>query len=153
VTDPVVDDAMLASIELVQRSGATGFEVGYLDENPANPRWWAKAQYRGARLQVDEHRTPAAAVDALAARILEGGMCATCRLTGTTAAEIDRRAAAGLAPGRDMCLWARHGRHWVAGCLDPAAEAARLESPTARRQPGQPLNRAARRRAAREANR
>ena len=149
MTGPGDDFEMLAAVELVQRSGATEFEVGYLDENPANPRWWAKAQYRGARLQVDEHRTPSAAADALAARILEGGTCTTCQLTVTTPAEIERKAAAGLAPGREMCQWARFGRHWIAGCVDPAAEAARLESPTARRQPGQPLNRAARRRAER----
>lgn len=152
MTGPV-DAEMLAAVELVQRSGATEFEVGYLDDNPANPRWWAKAQYRGARLQVDEHPTPSAAAHALAARILEGGKCTTCGLTITTADEIERQAAAGFSPGGDMCQWARFGRHWIAGCVDPIAEAARLESPTARRQPLQPLNRAARRRAERQGKR
>lgn len=145
------DDRMLAAVSLVNRSGARGFEVGYLDDTPdaRDARWWAKATYRGAALAVEDFDSPDAAADALARRILDGGQCTMCELTVVTADELVERAVEGLEPGDERCLWARHGRHWIAGCADPAAEVARLENRDARTRPGQPLNRAQRRKAGR----
>lgn len=145
-------DTVVATAELCGRSGATNFEVGYLDDDVPSEqaRWWAKAQYRGRRLQVDEQSSPVAACEALAARILDDGMCTTCGERVVTAATLEANEAAGLAPAQVRCVWVRHGRHWIAGCVDPQAEAERLDDATARRQPAEPIpNRAARRRASR----
>lgn len=113
---PTLDeDALLAAVELVGRSGATDFEVGYLDDNvPADEaRWWAKAQYRGARLQVENHRGPAEAAEALARRVLQGGQCTHCggRIHLGGAPRALRR------HGR-VCAWKREGRRWERGCRD-----------------------------------
>jgi hypothetical protein len=148
---PEHTDAILACAELCHRSGATQFEVGYLDDDvPTDQaRWWAKAQYRGDRLHVDEQPSPAHACQALATRILGGGHCTTCGVTVTTTTELAAADAQGLQPASQRCVWARHGPHWIAGCVDPTVEAARLDSATARRAPSQPLNRAQRRTAGR----
>lgn len=150
-----VKEPLLAAIELVERSGARDFEVGHLEEG-ATPcalgRWWAKAQYHGQRLYADEHVSPAHAADALARQILEGGQCTLCGLTVATAQQLVEKAAEGLVPKTECCLWIRRGEHWIAGCVDPDAEARRLES-AVRSGPGQMVNREQRRRAGRQSRR
>lgn len=96
------DPAIAACADLVGRAGASKFEIGYLDDDPENPRWYASAFYRGARLTADDHRTPAAAATALAGRILAGGTC-RCRRPVT------------LADG-DGCRWRLVGTRWEPGC-------------------------------------
>lgn len=144
---------MLAAVDLIGRSGATGFEVGYLHEDvPAEEAaWWAKAQYKGARLQVEGQRGPVEACEALARRVLLGAKCAHCHglvalsdrgavafgssmVDGSTWT-IDQARAAG------QCRWTRMGARWARGC----EVAAGPDAP--------PLNRAARRRANRRAGR
>lgn len=55
---PLDDDALLATADLVGRSGATGLEVGYLhDDVPAElASWWATAHYQGARKSKRKRR-------------------------------------------------------------------------------------------------
>lgn len=108
-------DALIAGVDLVGRSGAKNFEVGYLDDDvPVHlARWWAKAQYQGARLQEDEHRGPVEAVEALARRILDGGVCTHCggrTHLGGAPRSMRRRGA--------VCAWKRRGDRWERGCRD-----------------------------------
>jgi hypothetical protein len=107
-----------AAIELIGRSGAKSLEVGYhplydaagneLDEavTPAKRyRWWAKAQWKGAVLAVDDHPGPNVAVEALAERVRRGATCAHC---GRLIAWGSRR--------RRYCWWREIGGRWTPGC-------------------------------------
>lgn len=118
------EDAMLAAVDLVHRSGASNFEFGYLEEDVPidQARWWAKAQYRGAVLSVDEHRDPVAAAEALARRVLRGAKCVGCNRTVSLS---------GIVHNGRTCRWTREGRHWMAGC--PAGRA-RLEERIAQKE-------------------
>jgi hypothetical protein len=109
---PLDKDALNAAVDLVGRSGATHFEVGHLDDTEfaADARWWARAQYRGARIFTEDHVGPAEAAEALARKVLEGGLCTGC----------ERRVRLGPADevGRftNRCSWARVGDRWERGC-------------------------------------
>lgn len=104
-------DRLVAAVDLVGRSGATNFELGWLDDDVPveDARWWAKAQYRGARLTVEDHAGPVEAAEALACRILDGGTCTHCG--GTTVI--------GPAPTTvgAACRWTRTGNRWERGCV------------------------------------
>jgi hypothetical protein len=99
------DDAVLACADLVGRAGASEFEIGYTGDE-TDPRWYAHAKYRGARLQVQDHRDPTGAAMALAARLMRG---ATCRC---------RRPVA-LSDGAKGCRWRLVGQRWEPGCDAP----------------------------------
>lgn len=102
------EDALIAAVDLVGRSGGKKFEVGYLDEDVPSDRarWYASAQYRGARLIAENHRDPVQAAEALARRILDGGMCTHCKKTVFLSGP----------QGRKRCRWTRNGKKWVRGC-------------------------------------
>jgi hypothetical protein len=94
-------DAVVACADLVARTGAREFELGYLDDDVPveKARWYAHAKYRGARLTCEEQASPEAAADGLAHRLLDGGICTGCNgLVGTE------------------CRWHRDGTAWVRGC-------------------------------------
>lgn len=60
-TFPGMDqDALDAAVDLIGRTGARGFEVGFLgDDAPAaKARWYAHAQYAGARVIAENHPGP-----------------------------------------------------------------------------------------------
>lgn len=63
-------DAVIACADLVGRAGATQFKLGYLhDDVPIEEAgWYAHAQYRGARITVDDRRSPSEAALAFAER-------------------------------------------------------------------------------------
>lgn len=127
-TDHLDEDALIACVDLVGRTGATGFQIGYLhDDVPADQAgWWAHAQYRGARLSAQDHKSPTDAADALARRLLEGAKCAHCgglvalsdagavayesHLVDGTPWTVEQARAAG------QCRWTRAGRRWERGC-------------------------------------
>jgi hypothetical protein len=123
-----------ACADLAGRTGAREFQVGYTHDDPANPGsphpgnpgWYAHAQYRGTRLMVEGFREPAAACDALAARLLTGAQCQGCGklvtlsrhgelaqdstlVTGVTWTK-EEQAAAGL------CRWRLNGGRWAGSC-------------------------------------
>lgn len=100
-------DALDAGVDLVGRTGATGFEVGYLhDDVPIGEAgWYAHAKYRGARITTEHHRGPVEAVEALARQLLHGGMCTHC------GKRISLQGNSGKA-----CRWTRDGAKWVRGC-------------------------------------
>lgn len=132
-SSPLDTDAVLACVELVGRTGAKNFEIGWLNDvgEPAfaqhGPQWWAKAQYRGERLFVEDFAMPDEACQALAERLLYGAKCTHCGglvalsdegafafergylMDGTTWTA-DEAAAAG------QCRWERVGAHWKRGC-------------------------------------
>lgn len=129
---PGLDDEgkarMFAAIDIVARSGGKSFEVGYLDEDvPAHlARWYAHAQYKGARISADEHPGPVEAAEALAWRLLEGGQCTSCRrLIGLEGHE-----------GGGPCRWHRVGDCWVPGCLDTTEVVDYIEARRAQRERG-----------------
>lgn len=96
------EPAVTACADLTGRAGASMFEIGYLDDDPANPRWYASAFYRGMRIMVEDHRTPGEAATALAAKILTGGTC-RCRKRVTLT-------------GGEGCRWTLVGSKWQPGC-------------------------------------
>lgn len=101
------EDALAAAADLVQRSGGTKFEIGYLhDDVPVEQAgWYAAAWYQGARL-IEESVGPVEAAEALSRRLLAGAACGRCgrpvRLSGPG--------------GTRACRWTRQGRSWEPGC-------------------------------------
>lgn len=95
------DDAVVAAADLVGRSGATGFEIGYNREGvPVEQAdWWASAHYSGARITIEHRTSPVEAADALARRLLDRAQCQFCgQLIGYG------------------CKWSRHGAEWQPRC-------------------------------------
>jgi hypothetical protein len=129
VSDPLIDDeVVIACADLVGRTGARGFEIGYLHDDvpPEEAGWYAHAQLRGARLTVENHRNPTEAAQALAERLLKGAKCKCGRLVATSTAgafaffkshTVDgKRWDAKDSAKAGQCHWRRVGRRWTPGC-------------------------------------
>lgn len=99
-------DALTAAMDLVGRTGARQFEFGYLHEDvPVEEAdWWAHAQYRGVRISVEHKQGPIEAVEALARRLLDGGLCRRCGQPIR------------LSDEGQGCRWTRNGPKWTPGC-------------------------------------
>lgn len=119
------EDALVAAADLVGRTGARSFQIGYLDDEPGS-LWYAHAQYRGARITA-EGPGPVEAAEALARRLLTGGKCTGCGglivLPGRGAFAYrspvladGTRWSAEAAAKAGQCRWVRTGRRWEAGC-------------------------------------
>jgi hypothetical protein len=121
------DDALVATVDLVGRTGARGLQFGYLnDDVPIDQAdWWAHAEYKGTRISVEHHAGPLEALDALARRLLTGARCKcgklvalsdqgavafNCHLVDGTRWTSEQAAAAG------QCRWRRLGPKWERGC-------------------------------------
>jgi hypothetical protein len=130
------EDAVMACIGLVDRCGATDFEVGYLhDDVPVEQAgWWASAQFKGARIIAENHQSPVLACQALAERLLRGATC-RCRRPVT------------LSGGRDGCRWRLVGARWEPGCDVPPlrVQGQRGDHAAMERALAQPMNRRDRR--------
>jgi hypothetical protein len=125
------EEAMVAAVELVGRTGARHFQFGFLDENAPidKARWYAHAEYRGTRIIAEDHVGPVEAAEALAARLLHGGMCKGC---GKVIAINDdpvpipevlidgTRVDPEEAKRRGLCRWFREGVRWMRGCGEDA---------------------------------
>lgn len=124
-----LDDAATAAVDLIGRTGARQLEIGYLHDTPRSEDadWWAAAHYLGARVNVEHHTGPAAALEALAVRLLTGSQCTHCRglitLTGEGAwfypgaARPDGTVLAlSEVADKPQCHWTRSGPRWIAGC-------------------------------------
>lgn len=122
------EDAVAAAADLVGRTGATGFEIGYLhDDVPVEQAgWYAHAQYRGGRITVQDQPGPTEAAEALARRLLTGAKCRCGRLVSlsdhgavayksTTMAD-GTKWTAKQAEKAGLCRWTRRGRRWEMGC-------------------------------------
>lgn len=141
----VNDDILFACVDLVGRAGASDFQIGYLhDDVPVEEAgWYAYAQYKGARITVEGHRSPTGAALALAERLLRGATC-RCRQPVT------------LSDGQPGCRWRLVGQRWEPGCDAPpitvkGGERGDYAAIQAAMQ--QPMNRAQRRAAKRKGNR
>lgn len=138
------DDVVIACADLVGRAGASGFEIGYLhDDVPVEEAgWYAHAQYRGARITVEDHRSPTGAALALAERLLSGATC-RCRKPVT------------LSGGQPGCRWRLAGQRWEPGCDAPSLTVKGTPGDYAamQRAMAEPTNRAARRAAKRKGDR
>lgn len=99
------EQALLAGVDLVGRTGATGFTVGHVNEPHEKPDWYAQAEYRGRRIIVEHFPGPVSATEALARRLLRDGECTHChrviKLGGS---------------GGKACRWWRDGATWRRGC-------------------------------------
>lgn len=121
-------DALDAALDLVGRTGARSFELGYLHDGPVEQAaWYAHVQYRGARISVENRHGPVEAAEALARRLLTGGKCTGCgRLvalsdTGAVAYRSavmadGTRFTAEDAAAAGQCRWRRVGARWEMGC-------------------------------------
>jgi hypothetical protein len=120
------DGAMIACADLVGRTGAKEFQIGFLNDEPPH-QWYAHASYKGARIGVEDQPGPVEAADALCRRLLTGARCTGCGSlvalsdSGATAYgnpvmadgsrwTVQEAAAAG------QCRWRRMGPKWVMGC-------------------------------------
>jgi hypothetical protein len=123
-----MQERVVAAAELVGRTGATGFELGYLhDDVPASEAaWYAHAQYRGARITAENHSDPGSAAEALARRLLTGARCSCGRLVqlragGAIAFERPVMSdgstwTAAEAAAAGQCRWTRRGARWEREC-------------------------------------
>lgn len=119
-------DVVIAAADLVGRTGATDFEIGYLngDVPMAEAGWYAVAVFRGAKI-IEEAVRPAEAAEALAIRLLTGAKCKCGRLVALHAGGAMAFNAA-MADGTNwtveearaagQCRWRRDGKRWRRGC-------------------------------------
>lgn len=100
--------ALVAAVDVIGRSGATGFEIGYLDDQPPH-RWYATAIYKGAKVHGEHPSNPEVAADRLARKLLHGGQCTHC------GGKVNVRPWEGHWADAE-CIWRRAGNRWVRGC-------------------------------------
>lgn len=122
------EDALVAAADLVGRTGATRFEVGYLDEDAtvAEARWYAHAQFEGARVTVEEQPGPVEAAEGLARRLLTGARCRCGGVVALSSAGGTFFRGARMADGTQWregaaraagpCRWTREGARWYGAC-------------------------------------
>lgn len=101
-------DAVEAAAHLADRAGAKDFELGFIRDNVPieEAGWYAHASYQGARIFVEERRSPSEAALAFAERMLRGAQC-RCRQVVT------------LVDGQPGCRWQLLGKRWEPGCDAP----------------------------------
>ncbi len=106
-------DVVMACVDLASRTGARDFEIGHVhDDVPVElAGWYAHVQFKGARIIVEDHRSPTDAAMALAQRLLIG---ATCRCLQPVT----------LSPFHKGCRWRLVGPRWVPGCNAPPIKVA-----------------------------
>lgn len=141
-------DVIMACVDVVGRSGARDFEMGYLHERvPMNQAgWWARAQYRGYRMSV-EGAGPVDVAQKLTERVLRGAKCICGKLV---ALELESAFAyhevllrdgstwtARDAAAAGQCLWQRNGAKYARGCQDRPQRAPRREPTVPGPRPGQ----------------
>lgn len=123
-----LDEEIIAGVDLVGRTGAKDLQFGYLhDDVPVEQAgWYAHAQYRGARVTVEDQPGPIQALETLCRRLLEGGRCRCGRLVALSddgAVAWDRahlvdgtRWDAEDAAKAGLCRWRREGPKWIGAC-------------------------------------
>lgn len=139
-------DEVIATVNLVGRTGAKNLEIGYLHDDVPSERadWYAHAQYKGARIIAEHHTGPVEALEALASRLLTGAKCAHCG--GLVALSKDAAFAyfrshlvdgttwnAAQAAAAGQCHWRRDGARWVRGCEQGPKGQAKRKKPGRKR--------------------
>lgn len=125
-------DVIRAARNLVTRSGGNNLTLGHLHDNvPVDEAgWYAKAQYDGAVVMVEDQPGPEEALTALCERVLTGAQCQRCgglvqlrdggamaypnvpRPDGTRWSKEEIEAAG-------FCRWKREGPRWEPSCTLP----------------------------------
>lgn len=85
-TDPTLDPRFVAGVDLLGRTGARDFRIGWSHEDDGPPTvWYAVATWKGHRDPRIGHGAeaagalnPTAAVMRLCERVIDGGECAHC---------------------------------------------------------------------------
>ena len=77
----VVDDIFLAGVDLIGRTGATGFQIRYSDDEEPTV-WVAVANHRGTH-SVAAALHPGRAVMRLCEELIDGGECTHCHRVAT----------------------------------------------------------------------
>lgn len=131
----VAKPAVVACADLVQRTGASQFQIGRTEISGPDGKvvalgpWFASCAYQGKPIQVEGFDGPQEAADALAIRLLTGGKCRCGRLVALTplgATAHDGTLADGTrwtvqeARQAGQCRWRRTGDRWNPDCPDPA---------------------------------
>lgn len=119
---------IIAGANLVGRSGARNFEIGYLHEGvPSHEAaWFAQARFRGGLVVVEDYPSPVEAIEALVRRLLTGARCRCGSLVSLTdecafAFEDPTMADGSKFPVEEaeaagLCRWQRKGARWVSAC-------------------------------------
>lgn len=122
------EDALIAAANLVGRTGATSFQLGWLhDDVPVDQMgWYAHAQYKGTRITVENQAGPVEAADGLARKLLTGARCVCGRLValsslgafayGSPVMTDGTRWSASEAAAAGLCRWTRNGQRWEPEC-------------------------------------
>lgn len=101
---------LVASVDIIGRTGAKNFEVGYLDDDQPDS-WYAQAGYHGSKIISANHSGPVEAADALARKLVNGGKCTHC---GKTV-----RLPNGTAFNKKYCYYFLVGGvKWTRGCSE-----------------------------------
>lgn len=102
-----MEEATIATADLVRRSGATAFECGYLYDVPRveDQGWYASAYFGERQIRVDG-RNPIDACMALALELLDNTLCRRCGRPITVFGT----------DGGGFCVWSLRGAHWHSGC-------------------------------------
>lgn len=108
--DPEVKARMNAALEMLGRTGATGFELSY-DDDVEPVRWSATVTYRGTKLWETTHH-PVTATEALLEQVIDGGRCTRC---GRPTAVMLRGVIPDGAP-IGICYRYRLGQRYVGTC-------------------------------------
>lgn len=125
-------DRVIACADLVGRSGARQFQIGYLHEDVPmeSAGWYAHAMFRGVRITAQDQSGPAQAAMALAEKVLTGAKCRCGRLValrpdGAVAFRKTHMAdgsewTAAEAAKAGQCRWRLAGDKWEPSCPVPA---------------------------------
>jgi NAD-dependent dihydropyrimidine dehydrogenase PreA subunit len=143
---PAETDAVLATADLVGRTGAQSLQIAYVHDDVPNEAagWYAYAQYPGARVTVDGQPGPVQAAEKLAARLLGGGLCVGCKRIVSVRPDGGVPIGHQLQDGRVVdkalvrelgtCQWRRYGQRWEAACKPhPALAELPEDTPTTER--------------------
>jgi hypothetical protein len=128
MSEEEVSNYIHATTDLIGRSGASGFMIGCMDTNApiAEAKWYVQAEYKGARIFVENMETPWAAMLTMTERLLTGAKCKCGKLVATTddgafafsnptmtdgeSFTVEQAQAAGF------CRWRLARDKWIPGC-------------------------------------
>lgn len=106
--DYMNDDIIDACTLLADRCGAKGIQIGFLHEDVPSEQaaWYAICEFQGARIIVEDYKSPAEACFAMSQRLLRGATC-RCRQLVT------------LSDKEPGCRWRLIGNEWKPSCDAP----------------------------------
>lgn len=109
---PELQRRITDAVEMVGRTGARSFQLGYLvdDPPPGVANWYAEAEYRTGTLVTDSCMTPWEAAEALADATRAGARCRWC---GRPISWGDRPSGKRR---RKLCWWRKVAGRWERGC-------------------------------------